>query len=98
MKEQILLKVSKGTVPGKLASAIARNVQNHKQVVVVRAIGVGAVNQAVKGLAIAQKFATENGNNITFLVNKVEVILDVEKEEVTKKQAIEFEVFEIVEI
>lgn len=97
MKEQILLKVSKGTVPGKLASAIARNVQNHKQVV-VRAIGVGAVNQAVKGLAIAQKFATENGNNITFLVNKVEVNLDVEKEEVTKKQAIEFEVFEIVEI
>lgn len=96
MKKQILLKVSKNTVSGKLASAIARNVQNHEQVV-VRAIGVGAVNQAVKGLAIAKKFANENGNNIAFLVNRVEVNLDVEKEEVTKKQAIEFEVFEIEE-
>ena len=94
MKEQILLKVSKNTTPGKLASVIARNVQNHEQVR-VRAIGVGAVNQAVKGLAIAKKIATENGNKIAFLVNRVEVSLDAKKEEITKKQAIEFEVFEI---
>lgn len=87
---ELILKVSKNTVPGKLASMIARGVQEQKDVY-VRAIGAGAINQAVKALAIAKDFAVENGNNIVFVNRRIPIEFD----EKTTRQAIEFKVMEV---
>lgn len=50
------LKVSKTTKPGKLAGAIIHTLdENGGKDVVLQAIGAGAVNQAVKAVAIARR-------------------------------------------
>lgn len=50
------LKVSKTTKPGKLAGAIIHTLdENGGKDVALQAIGAGAVNQAVKAVAIARR-------------------------------------------
>lgn len=58
-----LLKVAKGSVPKSVGSAIARELEKHP-LVIVRAIGVNAVNQAVKGVAIAGGFVGQRGKTL----------------------------------
>ena len=55
-----LLKVSGKSDPQKVASAIAHSVYEGKDVV-VRSIGAGAVNQAVKAVCIARGFTAARG-------------------------------------
>jgi len=63
------MRVSKTSSPQKLGSAIFHGLtkQPHHPVV-LRAIGAGAVNQAVKGLAIANGFLGVNGRSASFKV------------------------------
>lgn len=49
------IKVSSKSEPNKVAGALA-NVFREKGVVEVQAIGAGALNQAIKGVAIARGF------------------------------------------
>ena len=58
--ESSILRVSSTSNSSKLASAIAHAVYE-AQHVALRAIGAGAVNQAVKAIAIAQGFAGQRG-------------------------------------
>ena len=58
--EDTLLKVKSSSSAPNLASAIANNVYDGKQVV-LRAIGAGAVNQAMKAIAIAQSYVGPRG-------------------------------------
>ncbi len=58
--EETLLKVKSSSNAPNLASAIANNVYDGKNVV-LRAIGAGAVNQAMKAIAIAQSYVGPRG-------------------------------------
>ena len=58
--EEDILRVSGGTSAHDLAAAISHAVYDGKHPV-LRAIGAGAVNQAVKGVAIAQSFVGSRG-------------------------------------
>jgi stage V sporulation protein S len=58
--EEEILRVSGGTSAHDLAAAISHGVYDGRKLV-LRAIGAGAVNQAVKGVAIAQSFVGSRG-------------------------------------
>ena len=65
VSEDKLLKVSKTTNPKDLGSAIANAVFEGEDVL-LRAVGAGAVNQAVKGLIIASSYTAQRAINLTF--------------------------------
>ena len=58
-----ILKVSSKSNPNSLAGALA-NVFREKSRVEIQAIGAGAINQAVKGIAIARGFVAPSGKNL----------------------------------
>lgn len=58
--DEDVLRVSGGTSAHDLAAAISHGIYDGKRPV-LRAIGAGAVNQAVKGVAIAQSFVGSRG-------------------------------------
>lgn len=58
--DEVLLKVKSSSAASNLASAIANNIYDGKKVV-LRAIGAGAVNQAMKAIAIAQSYVGPRG-------------------------------------
>jgi stage V sporulation protein S len=55
-----VFRVKSTTAPLDLGSAIARVIYDGQQVV-LRAVGAGAVNQAVKAIPVAQSFAASYG-------------------------------------
>ena len=57
------LKVSSKSDANKVAGALA-NVLREKSSVEVQAIGAGALNQAIKGIAIARGFVAPSGKNL----------------------------------
>jgi stage V sporulation protein S len=59
-KEEDVLRVSAGSNPQAVASAIAHAIYE-KRTVPVRAVGAGAVNQAVKAIAIARGYTAPRG-------------------------------------
>jgi stage V sporulation protein S len=60
------LRAGAGTSPQSLASAIAHAFyEDTKEPVAVRAIGAGAVNQAVKAIAIARGYVAPRGLDLT---------------------------------
>jgi stage V sporulation protein S len=61
--EHDALRVSTGSNPQSLASAIAHAIYERREVT-VRAIGAGAVNQAVKGIAIARGYVAPRGMDL----------------------------------
>lgn len=63
---EVILRPSKTTNPKSLASAIAKELEKeaNKKGIIIQAIGVGAVNQAVKALAIAGGFLGQRGQRI----------------------------------
>lgn len=62
--EDDYLRVGAGTNPQSLASAIAHAVYGNKKVI-LRAVGAGAVNQAVKAVAIARGYVAPNGFDLS---------------------------------
>lgn len=58
--DEHVLRVSASSSPQSLASAISHGIYDGKKVV-LRAIGAGAVNQAVKAVAIAQGYVGQRG-------------------------------------
>lgn len=63
LSEDQPLRVSAGSNPQSVASAIAHAVYEHKTVR-LRAIGAGAVNQAAKGIAIARGYVAPRGYDL----------------------------------
>ena len=57
------IKVSSKSNPNSVAGALA-NVFREKGIVEVQAIGAGALNQAIKGVAIARGFVAPSGKNL----------------------------------
>lgn len=62
--EESFLRVSAGSNPQSVASAIAHAVYENRQVK-LRAVGAGAVNQAVKAIAIARGYVAPRGLDLT---------------------------------
>lgn len=58
-----VLKVSSKSNANKIAGALA-NVFREKGIVEIQAIGAGALNQAIKGIAIARGFVAPSGKNL----------------------------------
>ena len=62
--DENILRVSAGSNPQALASAIAHNIYETRSCK-VRAVGAGAVNQAVKAIAIARGYVAPRGLDLT---------------------------------
>jgi stage V sporulation protein S len=58
-----ILKVSSKSSPNSVAGAIA-NIFREKGSVEVQAVGAGAINQAIKAIAIARGFVAPSGKNL----------------------------------
>ena len=58
-----VLKVAAGSEVGKVAGAIVKFMQEGRKVE-LSAIGAGAVNQAIKAVAVARGMAATHGNNL----------------------------------
>ena len=67
-----VLRVSSKSNPNKVAGAIAGVLSKDDQVE-LQAIGAGAVNQAVKAVAIASRFLSEKGTEISMIPGFVEI-------------------------
>ena len=63
--EEPFLRVGAGSNPQSVAAAIAHAIYEKKRVK-LRAVGAGAVNQAVKAMAIARGYAAPRGLDLTF--------------------------------
>jgi stage V sporulation protein S len=74
----VVLKVSPGSDPRKVGSAIAHSVAENKQVH-LRAIGAGAVNQSMKSVAIAAGWTGPRGIQLAI----IPAFIDVEGREGT---------------
>jgi len=67
------LKVSGSSSPQSVGSIIARSV-NAGQYPKIRAIGAGAVNQAVKACAIARGFVAPRGIDLVYIIGFDDII------------------------
>ena len=67
-----ILKVSSKSSPNSIAGAIAGMVKDNKEVS-MQAVGAGAINQAVKAVAIARGFTTPTGVDLSLSPSFTEV-------------------------
>ena len=58
-----ILKVSSKSNPNSVAGALA-NVYSEKGIVEIQSVGAGALNQAIKAVAIARGFVAPSGKNL----------------------------------
>jgi stage V sporulation protein S len=70
-----VIKVSGTSRTSAVAGAIAGVVREHKRAE-VQAIGASAVNQAVKALALAKSYLVNDGYNIIFIPEFVDVDIE----------------------
>lgn len=72
------LKVSSKSDPNRVAGALA-NVLREKESVEIQAIGAGALNQAIKGVAIARGFVAPSGKNLICIPAFSDIVIDGEE-------------------
>ena len=72
------LKVGSKSNPNSVAGALA-NVFREKGIVEVQAIGAGALNQAIKGVAIARGFVAPSGKNLVCTPAFIDISIDGEE-------------------
>ena len=69
------LKVSSKSSPSSVAGALA-NVFKEKNTVEIQAIGAGALNQAIKAIAIARGFVAPSGRNLVCVPAFTDIVID----------------------
>jgi stage V sporulation protein S len=72
-----VLKVSAHSNPKSVAGALAAVIRE-KGGAEIQAVGAGAVNQAIKAIAICRGFVAPNGINLITIPAFVEIIIDTE--------------------
>ena len=72
------IKVSSKSNPNSVAGALA-NVFREKGIVEVQAIGAGALNQAIKGVAIARGFVAPSVKNLVCTPAFIDISIDGEE-------------------
>ena len=75
--ENNVLKVSSKSNPNSVAGAIA-GVVRERGSTEIQAIGAGALNQAIKAIAIARGFVAPSGINLVFVPAFIDVIINNE--------------------
>lgn len=73
-----ILKVSSKSNPNSVAGAIA-NVFREKGSVEVQAVGAGALNQAIKAIAVARGFVAPTGINLICIPAFQNIVIDNEE-------------------
>ncbi|WP_378955451.1 stage V sporulation protein S [Pelosinus sp. sgz500959] len=73
-----VLKVSAKSNPKSVAGALAA-VLRERGTAEVQAVGAGAVNQAIKAIAIARGFVAPNGINLIAIPAFAEIVIDSEE-------------------
>lgn len=76
-KDIINLKISAKSEAGKIAGAIAELIKENKRIDLT-AVGAGAINQAVKGIAIARGYVAPAGINLVCIPAFIEVQIENE--------------------
>ncbi len=77
------LKISSKSSPNSIAGAIAGVIKEQKRVE-LKAIGAGALNQAIKGIAIARGFVAPLGMDLICIPAFDDVVLDGEEKTAIK--------------
>ncbi len=72
-QELSFLKVASDSVPNKVAGALVGALESN-EVVEMQAIGAGAVNQALKAVAIARGFIAPQGNDLVCIPAFVDIV------------------------
>lgn len=72
------LKVRSKSNPNSIAGALA-NVLKEKNTVEIQAIGAGALNQAIKAIAIARGFVAPSGKNLICIPAFTDILIDGEE-------------------
>lgn len=72
------LKVSSKSNPNSVAGALA-NVFRTNDEAEIQAIGAGALNQAIKGIAIARGFVAPSGKNLICIPAFTDIVIDGEE-------------------
>lgn len=70
-----LFKVAGSSSPSAVAGAIAGAIREHRRCE-MQAIGAGAVNQAVKAIAIARGYTAPSGIDLTFVPAFLDIQID----------------------
>lgn len=78
-----VLKVSSKSSPNAVAGALAGVIRD-KGVAEIQAIGAGAINQAVKAIAIARGFVAPNGMDLICIPAFTETVIDGENRTAVK--------------
>ena len=73
-----VLKVSTKSNPNSVAGALAAIIKE-KNIVEIQAVGAGAINQAVKAIAIARGFVTPSGRDIVCVPAFTDIEIDGEE-------------------
>ena len=73
-----ILKISTKSNPNSVAGALT-NVFREKGVVEIQAIGAGALNQAIKSIAIARGFVAPSGKNLVCIPAFADIKVDGEE-------------------
>ena len=73
-----ILKVSSKSNPNSVAGALA-NVYREKGTVEIQAVGAGALNQAIKAVAIARGFVAPSGKNLVCIPALSDIAIDGEE-------------------
>lgn len=77
------LKVGTKSNPNSVAGALA-NVIRDKGIVEIHAIGAGALNQAVKAVAIARGFVAPTGKNLVCIPAFTDIVIEGEEKTAIK--------------
>lgn len=73
-----VLKVSTKSNPNSVAGALAAIIKE-KNIAEIQAVGAGAINQAVKAIAIARGFVAPSGKDIICIPAFTDIIIDGEE-------------------
>ena len=73
-----ILKVSTKSNPNLVAGALV-NILKEKENVEIHSIGAGALNQAIKAVAIARGFVAPSGKNLVCIPAFTDIIIDGEE-------------------
>ena len=74
-----IIKVSSKSMPQKVAGAIANIVRENTESIEIQAIGAGALNQAIKAIAIARGFVAPTGKNLVCTPAFSDIVIDGEE-------------------
>ena len=78
-----IIKVSSKSNPNKVAGALA-NTLREKESIEMQAIGAGALNQAIKAIAIARGFVAPSGKNLICIPAFSNILIDNEEKTAIK--------------